>query len=106
QAGNVAFAVAMGNFPFQDVTDNFHIAVTVGRKPGARHNFIVVDHPQGGKAHEAGIVITAKRKRMTTVEPVKMATAAFFTASYCNHGSSPVGGDGGAACFPAHHPDR
>ena len=62
--------------PLQDVADDLHVPVTVGRKAAARLHAVLVDHAQGAKPHVAGVVVLAERKRVRGVEPVEVEMTA------------------------------
>src|SRR5690606_31320856 len=91
QRGDITFTVAVGDRTFQDVADDFHIAVAVGWKACAGDDFIIVDYAQRRVTHVRRIVIAAKGKGMAAVQPVELCRAAFFTASDADHDVTSAG---------------
>jgi hypothetical protein len=49
---------------------------------------VVVDDPQGAKAHVVGVVVIAKRKGVVGVEPAVVEVAALAGFAYMDHGRS------------------
>src|SRR5262245_8725949 len=62
-------AVFMRHGTFQDVGDDFHIAVRVCRESAARINSIFVNDSETTEAHVLLIIIVAEREGVTAVEP-------------------------------------
>ena len=73
---DVAHAVLVGQLARQHVADDFHVAVAMGAKPGARRNAVFVDDPQVAKAHVGRVVVPRKRKAVERVEPAMVGMAA------------------------------
>ncbi len=63
----------------EDVSDDFHVAVRMGREALARRHPILVDDPQRGKAHMLRVVIIGEGKRMPGVEPAVIGVAAVMS---------------------------
>jgi hypothetical protein len=47
----IAKAVAMGERTFQDIAENFHVAVRMLGETSAGGDNVVIDHPQASEAH-------------------------------------------------------
>src|SRR5271154_6541708 len=60
-----------------DVSDDFHVAMGMGRKTRAALDPILIDHPQRTEAFEFGIVKFAEGKTVPGVQPVDLGVAAF-----------------------------
>jgi hypothetical protein len=59
--------------------------MTVHAEPAPGRNAIIIDDAQRAKAHEARIVIFAKRKRVTAIKPTKVGTAPISGLSDLQH---------------------
>src|SRR2546423_2249002 len=71
---------------FDHIRDDLHVAVAVGAKPRSGSDPVLIDNPQRAEAHVTGVVVVAKRKGVTTVQPPQIGRAAFLRASHCDHG--------------------
>ena len=70
--------VLMFQCAFDDVRDDLHVAVAVGAKPRTGPDPVLIDNPQRAEAHVTGVVVIAKRKGVTTVQPAEIGRAAFL----------------------------
>ena len=71
----VAHAVLVLQRAFEDVGDDLHVPVAVHAEPLTGLHAVIVDDPQGAKAHVGGIVVVAKGKRVVGVEPAVVEVA-------------------------------
>src|SRR5215217_98030 len=85
----VAHAVFMLERAFENVGDDFHVAVPMRRKTAAGSHEVFIDYAQRAKAHVAGIVVLVERKRVISVEPPMIEVPAFFCFSNTDHGYTP-----------------
>ena len=81
-----ANTVFMFQRAFDDVRDDLHVAVAVGAEPRPGPDPVLIDNSQRAEAHVTGVVVVAKRKGVTTVQPPQIGRAAFLRASHCDHG--------------------
>src|ERR1051325_8242494 len=77
--------VAMQNVAFDNIRNDFHIAMGVGSKALAWCDLIVVEHAQRVEAHVVRIMIVTKRKGLVGIEPPLLGMAAFFASSKPDH---------------------
>ena len=100
-----------------DVGQNLKIAVRVHAESAAGRDLVVVENAQAAELAVLRVVVIAKGKRMVTVEPIELGSAAVGGGSDCNHDEPPisgrldagperrirrwlVGGSGGQSSFP------
>ena len=57
---DVAHVVLVGQVARQDITDDFHVLVTMGAKARTGRNAVFVDHAQVAPTHEGRVVIARK----------------------------------------------
>jgi hypothetical protein len=57
----------------------------MGAKAGARADAILVDDAQGTKTHVLGIVIVAKRKTVTAIQPSQIGVPTLRRGSHRDH---------------------
>src|ERR1700733_14473299 len=69
---------------------NLHVAVRMRPESGARRDAILVNYPQRAKAHEAPIVIITEGKRVPTVKPAKISSAALLRKANGVHRLPPL----------------
>jgi len=74
-----AQAVLVLERAFEDIGDDFHVAVRMRRETFARRHTILVDDAQRGKAHVPRVVIIGEGKRMPGVEPAVIGVAAVLS---------------------------
>ena len=84
-AFDIAHAVFVRQFALQNVADDFHVAVAVGAKAGARGDVVFVDDTQIAPAHPLGVVVVGKRERVLAVQPAVVGQASVFAASDVDH---------------------
>ena len=65
----------MGQPARQHIGDDLHIGMAMGPKAAAAGHPVVVDHPQGSKAHVCGVVVVAKRETVMGIEPAEISVA-------------------------------
>ena len=82
---DVSHAVLVGQFAFQNVAQDLHVAVSVGSKAASFGYAVFVDHAQRAIAHVLGVVIVGKRKCVVRIEPAVVGMASFVTLAYCQH---------------------
>ena len=58
-------------------------------KPWPGFTRILVDHPQGTKAHLGRVVVSIERKSMPRIEPVILGMASLGCLAHTDHDSSP-----------------
>jgi hypothetical protein len=87
----IAHIIAMGNRPFADIGDDFHILMAVHRKSGFRFDLVIIPHPDRTKAHAGGIPIFAKRKMMAGLQPLMVNMGQVLECAFLDHSLSPVG---------------
>ena len=83
RSDNVLFtcAVTMQHVPFDDVGDDFHIAMGMRPKPLPGCDAIVVQHAQRAEAHVLRIVVVTKRKGLVSIEPSRLKMASILASS-------------------------
>ena len=86
---DVAHAVLVGQFARQHVADDFHVAVAMGAKPGARRNAVFVDDAQVAKAHVGGVVVPGEREAVEGIEPAMVGVAPVLRFTNSQHVSAP-----------------
>ena len=74
----VAEAVLMSERAFEDVAEDFHIPMRMGREPHARGDDIVVDDTQAAKAHVGGIEVIGETEGVEGSEPAVVGVSAFL----------------------------
>jgi len=74
---DVAHAVLVGQLAREHITDDFHVAVTVGAKAGARGDAVLVDHAQIAPAHVLWVEVLGKREAVVALEPAVVGQAPF-----------------------------
>src|SRR5260370_21243385 len=85
-------AVLMSQRAFQNVRENLHVAMAVRSKSGAWSDAIFIDHAQAPEAHELGVIIIRKGKRVVRVEPAMIGVTPLFTSANLYHLESPSAG--------------
>ena len=55
---------------------DFHVPVGVHAKAAAGTNRVIVNHPQGSKAHPGRVVVVGEGKAMPAIQPVQVAVEA------------------------------
>src|SRR5207244_2036680 len=80
-----AGGIFMGDGPAQNVGDDLHVAMGMGRKSGAALDPVFVDHAQRPEAFMGRIVIIAEGKGVAGLQPVDLGVAAFIRASDGDH---------------------
>ena len=73
--GRVAHRVAMLQRAFDDVGDDFHVAMRMRAEALAGRNEILVNDPQGAEIDLLRIVIIGKAEGVITVEPAMIGVA-------------------------------
>jgi len=86
----VAHAVLVLQPAFQNVSDDFHIAMRVEWKTGATCDAVVVQDPQGAKLLMSGVVVVGERKCETGMEPAVVCMSAILAFANSNHIEPPV----------------
>jgi len=66
---HIAHAVLVGQFAAQHITDDFHVLVAMGAKPGTWGDTVFVDDPQVAPTHMGWVVVTRKRKTVVGLQP-------------------------------------
>ena len=74
--GLIAHAVFMFERALQDISDDLHIAMSMGRETPAGNHEVLVGHSQLAKIHILAIVIFVGRKTMPAIEPVNFCASA------------------------------
>src|SRR5437016_2832921 len=83
--GAISHAVFMFQGTLQHVSNDLHVAMRVHGKTVAVLDRVFIDHAQGVKSHEAGVIILIKRKGEMSVEPAEIASTTFVTVSNVDH---------------------
>ena len=73
----VAKAVAMLDRPLEDVTENLHVPVRVHGKANPGRDDILVDDPEGTKAHVRGVMVVGEAEGMPGTQPAVVGVASF-----------------------------
>ena len=73
----VAETVLVRERSFEDVAEDFHVAMGVGGKTHARGDGIVVDDAQTAKAHVGGIEVVSETERVERFKPAMVGVSAF-----------------------------
>ena len=82
----VAHAVLVLERPVEDVGDDLHVPMAVHPEPLTGLHPVVVDDPQGAKAHVGGVVVIAEGKRVIGVEPAVVEVASLGSLANLDHG--------------------
>ena len=69
----------------QDVSDDLHVAMGMGRKARPALDPVFIDHPQGAEAFIGRVVIIAKGKAVARIQPGDLGPAAVFGAPDGDH---------------------
>ena len=77
--------VFMRQFALQDVTDNFHVAVTVSTKTLARLHPVIIIHAKRAELNLLGIKVVRERERVKGPEPAVVGVAALCAPSQLQH---------------------
>jgi len=88
---DVAHGVLVGQFAFEHVTDDLHVAVAMPAEALAGRHPVLVDHPQVAEAHVFPVVVIGKGKTVLRLEPAMVGMAAVFGLAYPDHGNLPIG---------------
>ena len=83
---DVTQRVLVGQIAAHHVADDFHVAVAMGAKTGARGNAVFIDDAQVAKPHVGRVVVTGKRKAVERLEPAMVGQAAVVGFSELQHG--------------------
>ena len=73
----VSHAVLVFQRTFQDIGDDLHVTVGMGRKTFIWLDPILIDNPQVSEAHMLRVVITGKGKGVIGIQPAVFGVAAF-----------------------------
>src|SRR2546423_4795068 len=63
----------------ENVSDDFHISMTMRRKSFSWRHTIFVDHPQRAETHILRVVVRIEGKRVVRVQPAVIRVAAFIS---------------------------
>ena len=83
ELGMVAEAITVLDGPFQDVREDFHVAMPVGREAHRRVDEVLVDHPQGAETHVGGVMIIGETEAVPGHQPAVIGEPAFLGAAHC-----------------------
>src|SRR5450759_5773372 len=72
----------------QDIGDDLHVAMRVGRETAAGRNPIFIDHAQRAEAHPLRIGVIVKTESMARLQPAVVAAATLIARSDGHHGCS------------------
>src|ERR1700691_1140846 len=78
-------AVFVLEFAFENIGDDFHIAMRMRRKSSVGRDPIFVDHPQRAESHPLGIPIFAETEGVMRLEPAVVSAASFVSRPNLNH---------------------
>ncbi len=81
----VAHTVFMFQGAFEDVRDDFHVAVRVLRKAAAPCDAVVVHYAQRAELRVLGIEVIGEGKSEMRIQPAVVGVAAFFALENVNH---------------------
>lgn len=77
----IAEAVFVLESAFDDVGEDFHVAVRVGGEAAAGGDVVFVDDAQAAEAHVGGVVVIGEGEGMMGLEPAMVGVAAFGGAA-------------------------
>src|SRR5712691_4398613 len=83
--GSRSHVVAMFELSFEDISDDFHIAVAMCSKAAARLDAVLVDHAQCTETHELRVVVIGEREGMIGIKPAVIEMASFLCLPNSNH---------------------
>ena len=70
---------------FQDIGDDLHVAMGMGRKARAARDPVLVDHAQRAEAFNGRVVIIAEGETVLGIQPVDLGVAALFRSADGDH---------------------
>ena len=82
-----AGGILVGDGAVQDVSDDLHVAMGMGRKPGAAPDPILIDHTQRPKAFMRRVIIIAEGEGMAGFQPIDLVVTAVFGFADGDHAS-------------------
>jgi len=78
----VAQAVAVLDEPFEDIREDFHVPMPVGRKTHRRVDEVLIDDPEGPKTHVGGVMVIGETETVPGHQPAVVGEAAVPGSSY------------------------
>ncbi len=88
-AALVAQTVLMRDRALADISDDFHVAVRMRRKAGARRDLVVVPHPDAAPLQPRRIVVIRKGEMVLGIEPAMIGSAEAVERTNFDHRASP-----------------
>ena len=70
---------------FQQIGNDFHIAMRMHGKAVSGLHPILIDDSEGAESHVAGVVILIEGETVAGVQPPMIGATPFFTATNRNH---------------------
>src|SRR5260370_2719397 len=83
--GSRPHVVAMFELTFEDVSNDFHIAVAMCSKTATGRYSVLVDHTQRAETHELGVIIVSEREGMIGIQPAMVEVASLVCLPNSNH---------------------
>jgi len=83
ELGVIAEAVAVLDGPFEDVREDFHVAMPMGRETHPRVDEVLVDDPQGPETHVGGVVIIGEAEAVPGHQPAVIGEPTLLGAAHC-----------------------
>ena len=84
-AALVAKVVLVGNGPFTDIGDDFHVAMRVLWETGAWGDYVVVPDPQVAPVHAFGVMVLGERKMVMGIQPAVVSATERVERSEFKH---------------------
>jgi len=83
ELGVIAEAVTVLDGPFEDIREDFHVAMPVGREAHRRVDEVLINDPQGAETHVGGVVVIGETEAMPGHQPAVIGEPTFFGATHC-----------------------
>jgi DNA-binding transcriptional LysR family regulator len=102
---SIAHRVPMFQLAAQNVSNDFHVPMRMRVETHARHDEVVVDHPQRAVTHPIRIIVVREAESVIAVEPTMFGVAPFVRFSNIHHGyiMPRLGRNGERPSFLRHH---
>jgi hypothetical protein len=69
--------------PFEDIREDFHVPMPVGRKTHRRVDEVLIDDPEGPEPHVGGVMVIGETEAVPGHQPAVIGEPAFLGAAHC-----------------------
>ena len=83
ELGVIPEAVAMLDGPFEDIREDFHVAMPVRRKTHPWIDEVLIDDPERAETHVGRVVVIGETEAVPGHQPAVIGEPAFFGATHC-----------------------